>query len=285
MERPELRERNGGMTLRLAPAEAAARRLEDGQRVVAWNDLGEVVFVLRVDARVPAGIAVAEGVWWIAHAPGGRNVNALTSQRLTDAGVGLDVLRQPDRRPRRLSRGCARLRRRREAASRGAARALAAGTQAEPAGSPESPPVRAPGPFPTSTYGPHPRPEVPMRPHLVPLLAALAFGAPARAEDGVAFQVLAPACPRTRRSGSSLLPSGNFFCPLLADPKSIRSFASFLYGKFPEGTAGRRLGSVGVGDGIALLRLGGPRTGRASSSASRAQSSPSSTSTPRASPS
>ena len=34
------------------------------------------------------GVAVAEGVWWIAHAPGGRNVNALTSQRLTDRGNG-----------------------------------------------------------------------------------------------------------------------------------------------------------------------------------------------------
>jgi anaerobic selenocysteine-containing dehydrogenase len=88
MERPELRERNGGMALRLAPAEAAGRGLEDGQRVVAWNALGEAAFVLRVDARVPPGVAVAEGVWWIAHAPGGRNVNALTSQRLTDAGNG-----------------------------------------------------------------------------------------------------------------------------------------------------------------------------------------------------
>jgi anaerobic selenocysteine-containing dehydrogenase len=88
MERPELRERNGGMSLRLAPAEAAARGLSDGQRVVAWNERGEVTFALCVDERVPPGVAVAEGVWWIAHAPGGRNANALTSQRLTDAGAG-----------------------------------------------------------------------------------------------------------------------------------------------------------------------------------------------------
>jgi hypothetical protein len=27
-------------------------------------------------------------VWWTAHAPGGRNVNALTSQRLTDGPGG-----------------------------------------------------------------------------------------------------------------------------------------------------------------------------------------------------
>jgi anaerobic selenocysteine-containing dehydrogenase len=88
MERPELRERNGGMTLRLAPAEATARGLSDGDRAVAWNELGEVVFVLRVDTRVPPGVAVAEGVWWTAHTLGGRNVNALTSQRLTDVGEG-----------------------------------------------------------------------------------------------------------------------------------------------------------------------------------------------------
>ncbi|HET8540960.1 MAG TPA: molybdopterin oxidoreductase family protein [Anaeromyxobacter sp.] len=88
MERPELRERNGGMTLQLSPADATARGLADGQVVVAWNERGEVPFRLRVTDRVPPGVAVAEGVWWIAHAPGDRNVNALTSQRLTDRGAG-----------------------------------------------------------------------------------------------------------------------------------------------------------------------------------------------------
>jgi anaerobic selenocysteine-containing dehydrogenase len=87
-ERPDLRARSGGMTLRLSPAEALARGLADGQRVVAFNGLGEATFLLRVSDRVPAGIAVAEGVFWLAHAPGSRNVNALTSQRLTDRGEG-----------------------------------------------------------------------------------------------------------------------------------------------------------------------------------------------------
>ncbi len=88
MERPELREKNGGMTLRLGPDEARARGLADGQRVIAWNERGEAAFVLRVTDRVPPGVAVAEGVWWLAHVPGARNVNALTSQRLTDRGAG-----------------------------------------------------------------------------------------------------------------------------------------------------------------------------------------------------
>lgn len=87
-ERPELREKAGGMLLQLAPAEAARRGLADGQRVVAWNEVGEAAFVLRVREGVPPGVAVAEGVFWLAHAPGPRNVNALTSQRLTDQAGG-----------------------------------------------------------------------------------------------------------------------------------------------------------------------------------------------------
>jgi anaerobic selenocysteine-containing dehydrogenase len=88
MERPELREKNGGMSLKISPADAAARGLADGAPVVAWNERGEVRFRLEVTDRVPAGVAVAEGVWWLAHAPGDRNVNALTSQRLTDEAGG-----------------------------------------------------------------------------------------------------------------------------------------------------------------------------------------------------
>ncbi|HET8734506.1 MAG TPA: molybdopterin oxidoreductase family protein, partial [Anaeromyxobacteraceae bacterium] len=87
-ERPELRARAGGMQLQLSPQEAAARGLADGERVVAWNELGEATFLLRVREGVPPGVAVAAGVFWLAHAPGKRNVNALTSQRLTDAAGG-----------------------------------------------------------------------------------------------------------------------------------------------------------------------------------------------------
>jgi len=87
-EREDLRAKAGGMALKLAPADAAARGLADGQRVIAWNGVGEATFMLRVTDRVPPGVAVAEGVFWLAHAPGSRNVNALTAQRLTDAAGG-----------------------------------------------------------------------------------------------------------------------------------------------------------------------------------------------------
>jgi anaerobic selenocysteine-containing dehydrogenase len=41
-----------------------------------------------VSDSVPDGVAVAEGVWWLRDAPGGRNVNALCAQRLTDEAGG-----------------------------------------------------------------------------------------------------------------------------------------------------------------------------------------------------
>ncbi|HTX52727.1 MAG TPA: molybdopterin-dependent oxidoreductase [Candidatus Baltobacteraceae bacterium] len=76
------------MLLRLSPAEAAARGLTDTEEVLAFNDLGEVMFTLQVTPDVPAGVAVADGVFWLDQAPGHRTVNALTSQRLTDRGNG-----------------------------------------------------------------------------------------------------------------------------------------------------------------------------------------------------
>ncbi|HZZ86078.1 MAG TPA: molybdopterin oxidoreductase family protein [Anaeromyxobacteraceae bacterium] len=88
MDREELRRKAGGQRLQLSPAEAARRGLAEGDAVVAWNGLGEVRFTLHVTTRIPDGIAVAEGVYWTAHAPGARTVNALTSQRLSDQGGG-----------------------------------------------------------------------------------------------------------------------------------------------------------------------------------------------------
>lgn len=87
-EQDELRRKQGGMRLMVNPAEAAARGLADGEPVTAFNERGEVTFILAVTVRVPPGVAVAEGVWWTVHAPGDRTVNALTSQRLTDRGNG-----------------------------------------------------------------------------------------------------------------------------------------------------------------------------------------------------
>jgi anaerobic selenocysteine-containing dehydrogenase len=87
-EREDLRRQDKAMFLQMSPGDAREKGLKDGERVVAFNDLGEVSFILQVTPKVPEGVLVAAGVWWLEHCPGRRSVNALTSQRLTDMGRG-----------------------------------------------------------------------------------------------------------------------------------------------------------------------------------------------------
>jgi len=87
-EQDDLRSRQTCMELMMNRGDAEARGLADGQQVLACNRLGEVEFTLKVSKRAPVGTVVTEGVWWSEFIPGGRGVNALTSQRLTDGGRG-----------------------------------------------------------------------------------------------------------------------------------------------------------------------------------------------------
>ena len=80
--------KRGPLRVQVSPREAAARGLADGDRAVAWNELGEVPLRVAVVAGVPDGLAVVEGVHRAADTEGGRNINALTSQRLTDEAGG-----------------------------------------------------------------------------------------------------------------------------------------------------------------------------------------------------
>ncbi len=88
LEREELRREQGGMTLMMNPHDAAEKGGVQGDTITAWNEAGEANFILTVTERVPPGVVVAEGAWWMEFAPGKRTVNALTSQRLTDLGRG-----------------------------------------------------------------------------------------------------------------------------------------------------------------------------------------------------
>jgi anaerobic selenocysteine-containing dehydrogenase len=87
-ERKDLLKKEKAMFLQMNSADAEAKGLKEGQRVTAFNQLGEVSFILRAIPSVPRGVVVAEGVWWLEHCPGKRSVNALTSQKLTDQGGG-----------------------------------------------------------------------------------------------------------------------------------------------------------------------------------------------------
>jgi len=87
-ERDDLRTKEKAMFLQVNPLDAQGKGLKDGELVTAFNQLGEATFILKVTPRVPSGVVVAEGVWWLEHCPGKGSVNALTSQRLTDRGNG-----------------------------------------------------------------------------------------------------------------------------------------------------------------------------------------------------
>ena len=87
-ESTELVAKKGPMSLTMNPLDAERLSLMDGQRVLAYNELGEVTFVLKIADSVPGGVVVADGVSWLRDAPGRRTINALTSQRLTDRGKG-----------------------------------------------------------------------------------------------------------------------------------------------------------------------------------------------------
>jgi anaerobic selenocysteine-containing dehydrogenase len=87
-EREDLRKKEKAMFLQMNPADAESKGMKEGESVIAFNQLGEVSFTLYITPKVPPGVVVAEGVWWLNHCPGPRSVNALTSQRLTDQGGG-----------------------------------------------------------------------------------------------------------------------------------------------------------------------------------------------------
>jgi anaerobic selenocysteine-containing dehydrogenase len=72
----------------LNAADAAPRGIRTGDAVRLFNARGWCAFTARVDDATRPGVVSATSVRWPRRSAGGRNVNALTSERLTDAGGG-----------------------------------------------------------------------------------------------------------------------------------------------------------------------------------------------------
>lgn len=70
------------------PKDAAARGIQNGDWLRVWNDRGEVRLKAVVSQNVKPGVAWSPSLWWHRDSPLGGNVNALTSDRLTDMGGG-----------------------------------------------------------------------------------------------------------------------------------------------------------------------------------------------------
>lgn len=72
--------------LEMHPADAAARGIADGDPVRVWNDRGSITLAAMISSRVVSGV-VAGRMDWGKLSADAQNVNALTSERLTDIGA------------------------------------------------------------------------------------------------------------------------------------------------------------------------------------------------------
>lgn len=70
------------------PQDAASRSIQDGDWLRVWNRRGTVRLRAVVSENVKPGVAWSPSLWWHRDSPEGGNVNALTSDRLTDMGGG-----------------------------------------------------------------------------------------------------------------------------------------------------------------------------------------------------
>ena len=82
---PSIREMEDVDLLEMHPQDAQARNITNGQKVRVFNRRGEIYLTARVDGAVCPGV-VASTLNWAKLSPGMRNVNVLTSEKLSDLG-------------------------------------------------------------------------------------------------------------------------------------------------------------------------------------------------------
>ena len=103
--------------------------------------------------------------------------------------------------------------------------------------------------------------DTPRRLGLFALVLLLAGSAAPRAHAQEPFRSLCGAGVHAdARSGWVWLPQGQIFCPLAADPKGQRSFATYLRGDFatianPAPGTETNIGAVGLSDSFSLFRI------------------------------
>jgi molybdopterin guanine dinucleotide-containing S/N-oxide reductase-like protein len=73
--------------LEMHPADAETRGIAEGDSVRVFNDRGSLKLAAMLNPSLPVGVVAARLDWAKLH-PEGANVNALTSERLTDLGAG-----------------------------------------------------------------------------------------------------------------------------------------------------------------------------------------------------
>ena len=69
----------------MSPADAAARRIVDGDLVSVFNDRGRVEITVRLDHSLRPGCVIIHNGWWLSE---GGGINLLSAARETDMGHG-----------------------------------------------------------------------------------------------------------------------------------------------------------------------------------------------------
>ncbi|MGZ4731543.1 MAG: molybdopterin-containing oxidoreductase family protein [Terriglobales bacterium] len=82
---PVVQEMEEAGLLEMSAVDARARRIVDGDMVRVFNRRGDIMLRARVDGAVQAGVVSAK-LHWAKLSSGSRNINVLTSEKLTDLG-------------------------------------------------------------------------------------------------------------------------------------------------------------------------------------------------------
>jgi anaerobic selenocysteine-containing dehydrogenase len=85
---PSLLRRERYPIVMIHPDDARDRRIADGTPARVFNDRGTFLATALVADAVRPGVVASPSIWWPKLSPGGRNSNAVTSQRLADMGGG-----------------------------------------------------------------------------------------------------------------------------------------------------------------------------------------------------
>ncbi len=82
---PSIQEMEEPGLLEMSATDARSRGIAEGDTVRVFNRRGEIRLTAKVDGAVQTGVVCAK-LAWAKLSPGGKNINVLTSQKLTDLG-------------------------------------------------------------------------------------------------------------------------------------------------------------------------------------------------------
>ena len=91
LERDDLVEKRGAMTLIINPKDAKKRNIKNGDKVICFNDLAEVEFVAKISDKIVEGAVASEGIFSKKTSENNKSINALHHDRVSDMGYATTI--------------------------------------------------------------------------------------------------------------------------------------------------------------------------------------------------